>query len=73
MTISMKPGHTQLARIPSAAKSRASVPVNEIIAAFDTLYAASSTAGLRPAIEAVLTIDPPPPSRIKGMAARDMR
>src|SRR2546423_864089 len=50
MTISMNPGHTQLARMPSAAKSRASVPVSETIAALETLYAASSAAGLRPAI-----------------------
>ena len=64
------PGHTQLTRIPSRAYSTAATFASWITAAFVAQYGAACDHAVRPATEAVRTIDPDCCARMTGTAAR---
>src|SRR5688500_16335026 len=64
------PGHTQLTRIPSRAYSTAATLASWITAAFVAQYGAACDHAVRPATDAVSTIDPDRWARIEGTAAR---
>jgi hypothetical protein len=69
----MKPGQTQLARIPTPAPSSAMHFVSMITPAFATQYGASSGIAHRPQTDAVFSITPPPRSTRNGYAAFETR
>ena len=64
------PGHTQLTRIPSRAYSTAATFASWITAAFVAQYGAACDHAVRPATDAVRTIDPDCCARMTGTAAR---
>ena len=73
MGVSTAPGHTALTRMPSAAWSLASDCVRVPTPPFEAAYDTMPTRPRSPAKELRLTIDPPPPRRMCGMAARHPR
>ena len=67
--VRMKPGDTQFARMLRAASSCEMWRVYPRIPAFDAAYAVPPTK-TDAAIDATLTIEPPPRASIRGIAAR---
>ena len=68
MRVSMGAGLTVLTRIPYGAPSSEAVRINPITACLLVLYADISGVPLMPAAEEVITMLPPPLSRITGAA-----
>src|SRR5207253_559722 len=66
------PGQTALTRM-SGANALASDLVIVIRPPFDAAYAIELPDPATPATDATLTIEPPPPARISGIAARDTK
>ena len=64
MCVSMNPGPTALTRMPMPASARAPCLVSIQTPAFDTEYATGPASGCFDAIDAIVTIDPPPRARM---------
>ena len=68
--VSIEPGHTQLARMPSRAYSTAMTFVRASTPPLLAEYAAAHGCPASAAVDAVFTMAPPPASSRAGMAAR---
>src|SRR3954447_25021094 len=71
--VSVRPGATALQRIPRVPYCDATDFVSSTTPALDAPYAARTPRPTKPSIDAVFTIDPPPPASMTGIACLQPR